>query len=118
MFLTINTFPTDRFALFHPEPLPSARERYYNEVKRVASVLDSSLADRTWLVGDKCTYADLSFVMWNAQIPYILKDAKDPWDPAKYPNFTRWQEAMLAKDSVKHVLSVMADEEVKSSGKS
>ncbi|CAF9918635.1 hypothetical protein IMSHALPRED_004363 [Imshaugia aleurites] len=105
------------FNFFHHEALPSARERYNNEIKRVAAVLDSHLQDRPWLVGDKCTYADLSFVMWNAQVPFILGDAKDTWEPAKYPKFTRWQEAMLARDSVKHVFSVMANEEVKSDGK-
>ena len=93
-----------RFNLFHSEPLPYTRERYNNEIKRVASVLDSHLADRTWLVGDKCTYADLSFVMWDAQIAFIMKDANDPWDPAQYPNFMRWQEAMLTRDSVIIVL--------------
>ncbi len=46
-----------------------------------------------------------------------MGDAKDAWDPAEYPNFTRWQEAMLARDSLKHVMSVLADEEVKSDGK-
>lgn len=107
----------NRFYIFHPEPLPSARERYANEINRVASVLDSHLASRSWLVGDKCTYADLAFVMWNAQVAFILKDAKDPWDPAKYPNFKRWQEAMLERDSVKHVLSVLAEQEVESGGR-
>ena len=103
--------------MFHPEPLPSARERYNNEINRVVKVLDTHLANRDWLVGDKCTWADLAFVMWNNSIAAILKDAKDAWDPAQYPNFTRWQNAMLARDSVKHVLSVLKDKEVKSSGK-
>lgn len=83
----------------------------------MASILDSHLANRTWLVGDKCTYADLAFVMWNPQVPFILKEAKDPWDPAKYPNFKRWQEAMLARDSVKYVMSVLGEREIKSSGR-
>lgn len=39
------------------------------------------------------------------------------WDPAEYPEFTRWQESMMARRSVKHVLSVMANEEVKREGK-
>ena len=55
--------------------------------------------------------------MWNAQIAFILKDAKEPWDAAKYPNFARWQEAMLARESVKHVLGVLREQEVKSGGR-
>ena len=108
---------TDRFNLFHPELLPSACERYNNEIKRVVGVLESHLSNRTWLVGDKCTYADLSFVMWNVQIGYILKDAKDGWDDTKYPHFKRWHEAMMARDSMKHVMSVFMDKEVKSGGR-
>ena len=108
---------TNRFNLFHPEPLPSARERYNNEIKRVVRVLDSHLSDRTWLVGDKCTYADLCFVMWNVQIGFILKDTKDGWDNTKYPHFKRWHEAMMGRDSMKYVMSVFMDKEVKSEGR-
>ncbi|KAI0891635.1 hypothetical protein F4806DRAFT_500815 [Annulohypoxylon nitens] len=58
------------FNLFHEgaygESPESAKVRYGNEVKRVAGVLDGVLAKSTWLVGDKCTYADLTFTMWNA----------------------------------------------------
>jgi glutathione S-transferase len=55
--------------------------------------------------------------MWNAQIPFILKDAKDGWDAAKYPHFTRWQEAMMVRDSLKYVMSVLMEKEVKSEGR-
>lgn len=113
----MNTF---RFNLFHnavygdsPE---SAKIRYGNEIKRVAGVLDSVLAERDWLVGEKCTYADLAFVMWNTQIAFVMssRTGEYAWNPDEYPNFTRWQNAMLARDSVKKVLSVLMDKEVKS----
>lgn len=109
------------FILFHPEKLPSAQSRYSNEIHRVVGVLDRVLAGRDWLVGQKCTYADLAFVMWNIQIDYVLKDrpeGAERWDIAKYPNFKRWQEGMLGRESLKKVLSVLADKEVKSEGKS
>ncbi|OBZ71376.1 Glutathione S-transferase 2 [Grifola frondosa] len=50
------------FAWIHPERVPSALERYKNEIIRVFGVLDGVLAQREWLVGDKCTIADLSFI--------------------------------------------------------
>ena len=103
--------------MFHPEPVQSAKDRYNAEMTRVVGVLDTHLKDRSWLVGDKCTYADLAFFMWNSQIPNLLKDAKEPWDINKYPNFKRWMEAMQARDSVKHVLGVLMDKEVKSQGR-
>ena len=46
---------------FHQEQLPSAIERYQKEVLRVFGVLESVLSKRRWLVGDKCSVADLSF---------------------------------------------------------
>ena len=48
--------------LFHPEPAPGARERYQKEILRVWGVLESVLKDHEWLVGGKCTIADLSFI--------------------------------------------------------
>lgn len=50
------------FMFYHPEKLPSALERYQKEILRVFGVLNGVLATREWLVGGKCTIADLSFV--------------------------------------------------------
>jgi glutathione S-transferase len=47
-----------------PQTQALAIKRYSDEIHRVTSVLDGALADRQWLVGDKCTYADLLFVPW------------------------------------------------------
>ena len=51
------------FLRYHPEKIPSAIERYQNEMRRVLSVLESVLSKQEWLVGEKCTIADLSFVV-------------------------------------------------------
>ena len=50
------------FTNFHSEKLPSAVERYRSEIVRVCGVLDGVLAKREWLVGNKPSVADLSFV--------------------------------------------------------
>ena len=50
----------------HSEKIPSAIERYSNEIRRVFGVLDSVLAKQKYLVGDKVTVADLAFIPWNA----------------------------------------------------
>ncbi len=55
--------------------MPSAVERYQNEVLRVFSVLDGVLANSPsgYLVGGKLTVADLSFVTWNRiALAYLL----------------------------------------------
>lgn len=50
------------FVRYHSEQIPSAQERYRNEIKRVLSVLESVLSKQEWLVGGKPTIADISFV--------------------------------------------------------
>jgi glutathione S-transferase len=56
------------FLKFHGEKIPSAVERYTNEVKRVFGVLEIALSKQKYLVGDKVTIADLSFITWNSMI--------------------------------------------------
>ncbi|OBZ71432.1 hypothetical protein A0H81_08375 [Grifola frondosa] len=47
----------------HPEKIPSAIVRYQKETLRVLSVLEDVLSKQEWLVGGRCTVADLSFIM-------------------------------------------------------
>ena len=56
------------FQHYHPEKVPSAVERYNNEIKRVFGVLDTVLSNQKYLVGDKVTIADLSFIPWNMAV--------------------------------------------------
>ena len=113
------THVSTRFNIFHSEKLGSAQDRYAAEIKRVVGVLDGQLATKSWLVGDKCTYADLQFVMWNSQIAFIMsKSEKDQgWNEDEFPHFKKWQAAMIARESVSKVLSVLAEQEVKSDGR-
>ena len=64
------------FKRFHAEKIPSAVERYAKEVNRVTGVVEKHLAaqrkeygiegdsEGPWLVGNKMTFADLSWYMW------------------------------------------------------
>ena len=96
------------FSKFHPEQVPSAKERYNNEVNRVCSVLEGYLAqqekgnDGPWLVGGKCSYADLSFIQWQRVIGMIL--GKEDYDLDKYPQVKGWLERMTTRKAVKTVL--------------
>jgi len=50
---------------YHPEKdLTSCLDRYGNEIRRVLGVIDAHLkkTGSEYLVGDKCTYADLMFM--------------------------------------------------------
>lgn len=89
--------------MLHPEKLPSAQERYNNEVKRILGVLENHLAGRQWLVGDKCTFADLSFVTWNDRMDMVLgvPDSKPLKD---FPNVEAWHNRMISRDSFKNAM--------------
>ena len=77
------------FQRLHPEKIPSAIERYLKEILRVFGVLDSVLAKQEWLVGDKCTIADLAFIPWNngVIVRQSLKDMPGVDVPAQFPAF-------------------------------
>ncbi len=81
-----------------------------DEMKRVVSVLDGMLAKSPsgWLVGDKCTYADLAFFMWDENIEPIMSPFKGEWDAAKYPNWKKWHERMAERPAVKKVVEEKA----------
>ena len=52
------------FRIVNPSPSVPREiiERYQKEILRVLSVLEEVLSKRDWLVGGKCTVADISFV--------------------------------------------------------
>lgn len=97
------------FKRHHPETLPSAVDRYVNEAKRIMGVLDGWLAAQApgadgnkWLVGGKCSYADVAFVSYQfgARSWFELPDG----DVAKFPHLNTWLQNMLAIEAVTRAL--------------
>ena len=72
-------------------------------------VLDKALEGKQYLVGNKISYADLSFVTWCHMIPYLFGDEKLPDFAGEYPNYHAWLERLLARPSVKKVLQTEKD---------
>ena len=69
----------------------------------MTEVLNNILEGKEYLVGDKCTYADLSFITWAAIIPRVGGD--DKIDVKKdFPSYDAWMERMMARPAVKKVL--------------
>ncbi|KAI0198929.1 glutathione S-transferase [Astrocystis sublimbata] len=93
------------FNVLHQEKLPTAIERYNDQLKRVLSVLDGWLSTRQWLVGDKVTYADLSFVPWNDRIDGVILCAPEE-KFAGFPNVQAWHERMIARPAWKRIMEV------------
>jgi len=94
------------FVMFHEEKLPSAITRYQKEVKRVLGVLESVLKDKEWLVGGKCTIADLSFVPWNLLLGLVFGiEGYTSFDLAKeFPCVNAWHQRMITRPAIKATL--------------
>ncbi|WBW71123.1 glutathione S-transferase Gst1 [Schizosaccharomyces osmophilus] len=97
------------FKSYHPEPVASAITRYRNEVKRVLGVLETILQDKEYLVADKCTIADLSFVNWNARLSYLFSpgkhDIKEELLPQldfekEFPKTYAWHQRLVERPAV------------------
>ncbi|KAM0226902.1 hypothetical protein ACHAPO_011996 [Fusarium lateritium] len=87
------------FSRFHPEKLQSAIDRYVGEIHRVNGVLEKVLSSREWLVGDKCTYADLSFLAWQRWAPRY--GGEDIYE--KFPKVAAWVKRMEVRSTVQKV---------------
>lgn len=81
--------------------MPSAVERYEKEMERVRSVLNSHLTKTggEWLVGDKCTTADLSWVMWEHIADFALS-FRGTTLIGKYPAYDAWVQRMYSRPAV------------------
>ncbi|KAI1322320.1 glutathione S-transferase [Xylariaceae sp. FL0255] len=100
------------FSRYHTEKVPSAVDRYIKEANRVTGVLESVLSKKEagsngpWLVGDKCTYADISFVMWQVSIVRSFSDRETVIDYANYPTVKTWLDKLLARPAVKEAIDI------------
>ena len=92
------------FRNFHGEKIPSAIERYENEVKRVSTVIDNHLekTGTLYLTGDKCTYADLAFLPWiNMMETMVLGKENNDKLNNDLPHYKEWADALFDRAAVK-----------------
>lgn len=80
------------------------------EIIRVISVLDLGLARNGtgWLVGSKCTYADLSFRTWAAVGEGLLAEVGRSEEIGQFENYRKWIERVDEREEVKGALEGMA----------
>ena len=89
------------FIKYHPEKLPTAQERYVQETRRIIGVISKALEGKDWLVGDKCTYADLSFIAWFVDGPKYFGDHWKLDAESEFPNYHGWLGRMMEMASVR-----------------
>ncbi|MCJ1402418.1 hypothetical protein MMC11_005638 [Xylographa trunciseda] len=92
------------FTAFHHEKLPSAQDRYIKEIKRVTKVLDACLQGKEYLVGGKCSYADLSFLTWYGMMGFLDPSGALQKDLDSNANWKAWMDRLMARPAVKKTL--------------
>lgn len=83
---------------YHPEKIPSAVDRYAKEVHRILGVLDAILVGKEYLVGDRVSYADLSFVPWNWALDFFAEHISG-WQE-EFPNTAAWNTRLNERVAV------------------
>jgi len=83
------------------------RDRYVNESKRLLGVLESRLADRTWIMGDDYTIADISMLGWVRNLIGFY-EAAELVDYASLRQVPAWLERGLARPAVQRGITIPA----------
>jgi GST-like protein len=81
------------------------RDRYVNESKRVLGVLNGRLTDRSWIMGDTYTIADIATFPWVRNLIGFY-DAGELVGIQDFPNVTRSLEAFVARPAVVRGLEI------------
>ncbi|KAF8542847.1 glutathione S-transferase C-terminal-like protein [Trichophaea hybrida] len=89
------------FSLFHPEKVPSAIERYKNEVRRVLGVLNTILQGKKYLVEDRVSYADLAFLSWLWVMEFPALGVAGWKEEPQFEAVSRWYAMLEERESVK-----------------
>ncbi len=90
------------FRLYAPEKLDYPIFRYINECKRLYRILDEHLSSKTsgYLVGDRCTIADLAHYGWIACAGWSGLNIEE------FPHLRGWLEKMESRPAIqraKHI---------------
>lgn len=86
------------------ESIPEARASYVKNFRRVLQVLNDELANKEWLIGDKCSAADLSYVPFHSKLEFIMREAA-PDVERDFPNVDAWYKRMLQRGTVQKILN-------------
>jgi len=90
------------FAVYAPEKVPYAIERYTKETNRLYGVLDRHLEGRDFIVGDY-TIADM------AAFPWIVPHKSHGQSLEDFPNLKRWFETIKARPATARAYEGISD---------
>lgn len=86
-----------------PQDLPYAKDRYRNEVNRLYGVLNTRLADRTFVAGDFFSIADMAIWPWASLWEGQQQDIKN------FPNMADWLERCAAREGLRKGRALAAE---------
>jgi GST-like protein len=93
----------NHFAVYAPEKISYAIERYSNEVKRLHRVLEKRLSESEYLAGPEYSIADI------ATYPWLRYPDRRGVDLSEFPSVKRWSEAVAARPGVQRGVAVLSD---------
>ncbi|CAN7754702.1 glutathione S-transferase family protein [Rhizobium sp. LjRoot258] len=99
------------FQFAAPEGLDYAVNRYRREAERHYQVLNEHLEDRSFIVGETYTIADISAWGWLDRASRVRKGAEDPLAP--FPNLRRLFETVDARPAAARARAVGKDHSFK-----
>jgi len=84
---------------------PRPKQRYQDEGRRLLAVLEKHLADRTYLVAEEYSIADIAVWPWIRAAKVFYK-ADEALGYEQLPNVMRWWELCMARPASKRGLSI------------
>jgi glutathione S-transferase len=87
----------NHFMRYSPQKIQYGMDRYVNETRRLYKVLDAHLSksEGGYLVGEKCTIADISTIGWVHWAGWAGVDIEE------FPMLREWEERMMNRPGVK-----------------
>eukprot|EP00210_Caulerpa_lentillifera_P008724 g8321.t1 len=96
------------FMNYASENIPFAKKRFYDEGKRIFSVIENQLSDgREYLVEGSYSIADIAIFTWAVLAPL------GGYDLDEYPYVKAWTKRIYAREAVKKGLNVPVEFEYK-----
>ena len=88
------------FYVYAPFRMEYPIDRYAMEVKRQLHLLDAHLADRTYMIGDRYTIADIAIWPWYGGLMNETYGAQEFLGVKEYRHLARWAERIAAREPV------------------
>jgi len=88
------------FAVYAPEKLPYAIDRYVKETARLYGVMNRRLADRAFIAGDDYSIADM------ACYPWIVPHQRQGQNLDDFPHLRRWFQTIAARPATQRAYAI------------